>query len=72
MELIIWLVVVLLVLAAFLGLIKAILSLPPFADLQPYTGVIYALIVFLCVCYIAAAVMGAAPGWREFPFPRTR
>jgi uncharacterized membrane protein len=53
--LIVALIVVLLVAGAFLAVVRAILSLPPFASFAPYSNVIYALIVLLvvliCVSY---------------------
>lgn len=67
-SLLITLIVVLLVAAAVLGVVKALLALPPFANLQPYANVIYALIVLL-VILIAVSYLGYGPpdlrrGWR--------
>ena len=49
MNLIICLIVALLVAAAVLGVVRAVLALPPMATLAPYGGVIYALILLLVV-----------------------
>jgi hypothetical protein len=48
-ELIIWLIVVLLVGAAILGVVRAVLALPPFETVRPYGNVVYALIVLLVI-----------------------
>jgi hypothetical protein len=49
MNLIICLVIALIVAAAVLGVVRAVLALPPMANLAPYGGVIYALILLLMV-----------------------
>lgn len=66
--LIIWLIVVLLVMAAVLGVVRAVLALPIFANLQPYTNVIYALIVLLMVLLAVEMFSGGAlPNVWQFP-----
>ncbi len=69
--LLIWLIVVLLIAAAVLGVVRALFALPPLASLAPYTGVIYALIVLVIVLIIADAILGGGrlgvlgpPRWR--------
>lgn len=54
----IWLVCVLLIVAAVLGLLRAVLALPPFSGLAPYTGVVYALVVLIVVLIIVDAIYG--------------
>lgn len=61
MGLIIWLVLMLIVVAAVLGLVKAVLALSVFAPFREYTGVIYALIVLLLALMIFSAVYGGGP-----------
>lgn len=56
--LIIWLICVLLVAGAVLALVRAILALPFMADLAPYGGVIYALVVLLIVLVIVGGLTG--------------
>jgi predicted membrane channel-forming protein YqfA (hemolysin III family) len=68
--LIVWLVCVLLVIAALLGLVRAVLNLPPFNAFQPYTAVIYALIVLLCVLVLVSSIYGT--GWEILAPPRLR
>jgi len=61
MGLIIWLVLVLLVAAAVLGVVKAVLALKIMQPLAEYTGVVYALIVLLIVLMIVSAFYGTGP-----------
>jgi hypothetical protein len=49
MSLIVCLIIALVVAAAVLGVVRAVLALPPMANLAPYGGVIYALILLLIV-----------------------
>ncbi len=70
MDMIIWLICALLVIAAVLGLVKAVLALEPFASFQPYANVIYALIVLLCVLLIVQGLNGGPVPL--FGFPRAR
>lgn len=58
--LIICLIVALLVSAAVLGVARAVLSLPPLANLAPYGSVVYALIVLLVVL---AVISFCFPGY---------
>jgi hypothetical protein len=68
--LIIWLIVVLLVAGAVLGVVRAVLATPLFAAVQPYGNVIYALIVLLLVLVIVQMFYGGAP-W-DVGLPRFR
>lgn len=61
--LIIWLIVVLLVAGAILGVVRAVLATPLFRDFQPYTNVIYALLVLLVVLVIVSMFYGGGPSW---------
>jgi len=66
--LLIWLIVVLLVAGAVLGVVRAILSTPPFAAFQPYGNVIYALIVLVIVLIVVGAFYGGSfPGTVRAP-----
>ena len=65
--LLIWFIVVIIVVAAVLGVVKAALALPPLADLQPYTSVIYALIVLLIVLVVVSMFYGGNTGWYAPP-----
>ena len=49
MNLIVCLIIALVVAAAVLGVVRAVLALPPMANIAPYGGVIYALILLLIV-----------------------
>lgn len=71
MTLIIWLIFVLLIAAAVLGVAKAVLALRIFDSVREFTGVVYALIVLLVVLYIAASFYGGAPAFDPL-FPRVR
>lgn len=59
---IVWLIVVILIAAAVLGVVRAVLALPVFASLQPYVGVVYALIVLLIVLLCASMLYNGGPG----------
>lgn len=48
-KVLICLLIAIVIAAAFMALVRAILALPPFIDLAPYGGVIYALIVLIVV-----------------------
>ena len=66
--LLIWFLVVIIVVAAVLGFVRALLALPPFANLQPYTNVIYALIVLIIVLIVVSMFYGGGnPGWYAPP-----
>lgn len=54
--LLLWLIVVVLVAGAVLGVVRAILATPPFESIAPYGGVIYALIVLLVVLVAVSLV----------------
>lgn len=56
--LLIWLVAVVLVVAAVLGVVRALLALPMFAGMQPYTALIYALIVLIIVLIVVSMFVG--------------
>lgn len=58
---IIWLVIVLFVAAAVLGVVRALLALPIFQNLQPYVNVIYALIVLLMILIIVQMMYSGVP-----------
>ena len=69
--LIVFLILALLVAGAFLAVVRAILATPPFAEFQPYAGVIYALVVLLVVLVIVGMIYnGGVPA--VFDFGRTR
>ncbi len=51
-SLVICLVVALIIAAAVLGVVRAVLALPPMANMAPYGGVIYALILLLMVLIV--------------------
>lgn len=51
-NLVICLVVALIIAAAVLGVVRAVLALPPMANFAPYGGVIYALILLLVVLIV--------------------
>jgi hypothetical protein len=59
--LIIWLVCALLVAGALLGVVRAVLATPPFANVQPYANVIYALVVLLIVLVLVSMFMNGVP-----------
>lgn len=65
-SLIIWLIVVLIIVAALLGVLRAVLALPGMAFLGPYSNLIYALVVLLVVLWIAqgftAGTLYGCPG----------
>lgn len=67
-SLLIWLILVLLVAGAVLGLVKAILALPLFANVQPYANVIYALVVLLVVLYVVDGFYHGGLGVFDAPF----
>lgn len=60
--LVVCLVIAIIVAAAALGVVKALLALPPMASLAPYNGVIYALIVLLVILLIIQYCFGGIPG----------
>jgi len=69
--LVIWLIIVLLVAGAVLGVVRAILSTPPFASFAPYSNVIYALFVLLAVLVIVSLFYNGVPAWgSDFPLGR--
>jgi hypothetical protein len=51
-DVVVCLIIALLVAAALLGVVNAVLSLPPFSGFAPYSRVIYALIVLLIVLLV--------------------
>jgi hypothetical protein len=69
--LIIWLIIVLLIAGGVLGVVRAVLATPAFANLSPYTGVIYALIVLL-VILVCVSLFTGYWGWGPTPYPRLR
>ncbi len=61
--LIICLIIALVVAAAVLGVLRAVLALPPMAGFAPYGGVIYALVVLLVVLLVIQyCFFGGYPG----------
>lgn len=56
--LLIYLVIVLIVAAAVLGVVRALLALPGFNGLQPFAGLIYALIVLIAVLWVVSIFYG--------------
>lgn len=72
-ELIIWLILVLLVAGAVLGVVRAVLSTPPFLNLQPYANVVYALIMLLVVLVIVSMFYSGTFGtFKTSPLLRLR
>jgi Mg2+/Co2+ transporter CorB len=57
-SLLIWLVCVLLIAGAVLGVVRAVLATPAAATFQPYAGVIYALVVLIVVLLIVSLFYG--------------
>ena len=66
--LLIWLIVVLLVAGAILGVVRAVLATPVFSGMQPYANVVYALIVLLVVLIVVSMFYNGVIGW-DMPFP---
>lgn len=65
---IIWLIVILLIGGAALAVVRSILGWPQFANLQPYTNTVYALIVLLFVLlFVSLLYNGALPGLTSAP-----
>lgn len=63
-ELLICIIIAVIVAACVLGVVKAILALPPFVSLAPYGGVLYALVVLLVVL---VAISYCYPGHFRLP-----
>jgi hypothetical protein len=59
-ELAIWIIVVVIVGIAVLGVVRAVLATPLFAGMQPYANVLYALIVLLIVLVCVAMFYGGS------------
>lgn len=59
--LIVWIILVVLVVAAVLAVVRALLALPPFAGLQPYTALIYALFGLLVILIVVSMFYGSGP-----------
>ncbi len=57
-SLVICLIIALLITAAVLGVLRAVLALPPLSGLAPYGGVIYALVVLLAILIIVSYCFG--------------
>lgn len=67
--LILWLICVLLIAGAVLGVVKALLACQPFASFQPYANVVYALIVLLIVLVCVSAFYAGPNGGLEWARP---
>ena len=67
-DLLIWIVVVLIVAGAVLGVVRALLATPPFSGYQPYAGLIYALIVLIIVL-ICVSLFYSGPGTVDWARP---
>lgn len=57
-DLVICLIIALVVAAAVLGVVRALFALPPLANLAPYSGVIYALVLLLAVLLVIQYCFG--------------
>ncbi len=71
MEIIICLIVMLLIVGAVLGVLKAVFACKPFADFQPYANVIYALCVLLAVLFVVGNCFGYGLGSFSLPTSHT-
>jgi hypothetical protein len=56
--LVICLIIALVIGGAVMGVVRAVLALPGWAGFAPYGGVIYALIVLLCVLMVISYCFG--------------